>query len=168
MFEQFKKLPNKLQLYPNEVYGSCERAANDTSEDHVEVETMEHMAQSVYNMAVEKVKELHEQNKKAQEEQAKKQKEEEEAAKPEEQQQVFSADNDTSTQENEVTIAELSVVDNMQDADQPEDFVKPAEEQADMDEKPDEAAEDAAEEADKPPAFTEDDIMGMKVKFLCL
>jgi hypothetical protein len=61
VFDLLKQHPSQLELYPNESYAETVRSVDDHPADAVVVGNMEHMAQAVYSMAVERVKEMKEQ-----------------------------------------------------------------------------------------------------------
>ncbi|EDQ85935.1 uncharacterized protein MONBRDRAFT_38574 [Monosiga brevicollis MX1] len=60
VFNLLKERPTTMQLYPNESYTETLRPVDQASEEEavVEVTNMEHMAQSVYSMAVERLREV--------------------------------------------------------------------------------------------------------------
>jgi hypothetical protein len=58
VFDLLKQRPSQLHLYPNESYSDIARPVAEVAEEPVVVTDMEHLAASVYSMAVERVKEL--------------------------------------------------------------------------------------------------------------
>ena len=61
VFDLLKQRPSQLELYPNESYAETVRSVDDHPDEVVVVSDMEQMAQAVYSMAVERVKEMKEQ-----------------------------------------------------------------------------------------------------------
>eukprot|EP00055_Hartaetosiga_balthica_P013350 m.68179 g.68179 ORF g.68179 m.68179 type:complete len:1471 (-) comp8237_c0_seq1:466-4878(-) len=64
VFSRLLERPTSLHLLPNEKYGTVARKVNEISDKSVVVDSMTHLAQSVFSMASFKVKEIEEQQEK--------------------------------------------------------------------------------------------------------